>query len=813
MQNILIVDDRAENLLVLETILAQPDVNIVRVVSGKEALWNLLRDEFALVILDVQMPEMDGFETASFIRSNNKTRTVPIIFISAVSIEEKFISKGYEIGAVDYLVKPVDDAILKSKVNAFLALHKQKQLITEHSELLRKANEELEKEIRIIFEQAPIGINIIELTSGRLVKFNQTFCNITGYSHDELSTLTWQNITHPDDIAQQLDGLKRLYSGSLSVFSTEKRYIRKDSNIVWVSFKCIPLCVRENKLTLSLAIVEDITYKKQMEDIIKTERDKLKSIMDTMEDGIYIVTKDNDIDFINKSLLKEFGEVNGRKCYEYFHDRTQQCPWCKNNEVFAGKSVTWEWHSSKNNKTYSLFDTPLRNIDESIYKFEIFHDISDIKKAQAIMKRELDFQRAVAEVSEALLSPEMDIDDISVIVNKQAMKLTESLHGYVSETDRSAPEQTVSQYNVDNRYLRLAFPKDNDGYDALWGYAIDTKQAFYTNNPKEHTAYKCCIPEGNIPVKRFMCVPAIIKNNLIGNIALSNAERDYTDEDLNIIQRLAAIYAIAIDRKRMDEDLKTLNCNLEAMVKAETEKRQNQEQMLIQQSKMASMGEMIGLIAHQWRQPLNAIGLNIQDLGETYSCGEINDKYVEDIVGSTMNQINFMSKTIDDFKNFFIPAKEKQLFNVKTAIEELLSMFVHVFNRSKIHISIKTEQDALLVTEGYPNEFKQVVLNILNNSRDAVVTKKKNAPEINGWIELSINNNEGKSKVIVSIKDNGGGIPESIKERIFEPYFTTKGAGGTGIGLYMSKTIIETNMGGSLTVRNCDSGAEVRIEI
>lgn len=145
--------------------------------------------------------------------------------------------------------------------------------------------------------------------------------------------------------------------------------------------------------------------------------------------------------------------------------------------------------------------------------------------------------------------------------------------------------------------------------------------------------------------------------------------------------------------------------------------------MLIQQSKMASMGEMIGLIAHQWRQPLNAVGITIQDLEDAYKCGEVNDKYIDNVVDTTMKQVYFMSKTVDDFRDFFIPSKEKALFDVKLNIEELLSMFGHVFSKSNIHVSLQVEEDTFAFTDGYPNELKQVILNILNNSSDAIVSK------------------------------------------------------------------------------------------
>ena len=141
--NILIVDDRTENLLVLESLLEKIECNIIKATSGNEALSLMLYYEFALVLLDVQMPDIDGFETAEYIRMNSKTRYVPIIFVTAISKEQKCIFKGYEIGAVDYLFKPIEPIMLQSKVKVFLELYNQKKMIEEQARLLEMKVKEL----------------------------------------------------------------------------------------------------------------------------------------------------------------------------------------------------------------------------------------------------------------------------------------------------------------------------------------------------------------------------------------------------------------------------------------------------------------------------------------------------------------------------------------------------------------------------------------------------------------------------------------------------------------------------------------------
>ena len=145
---------------------------------------------------------------------------------------------------------------------------------------------------------------------------------------------------------------------------------------------------RTNELAeVNVKLQDDITKRKQAEEALRTERDKLKQIFEAMDDGVYIVNQDYDIEYVNPVLIADFGPYEGRKCYAYFHDREEVCPWCKNQDVFAGNTVRWEWYSLKNGKTYDLIDTPLRNIDGTISKLEIFRDITDRKRLETEMLR------------------------------------------------------------------------------------------------------------------------------------------------------------------------------------------------------------------------------------------------------------------------------------------------------------------------------------------------------------------------------------------------------------------------------------------
>ncbi|MCI4624891.1 MAG: PAS domain-containing sensor histidine kinase [Candidatus Magnetoovum sp. WYHC-5] len=258
---------------------------------------------------------------------------------------------------------------------------------------------------------------------------------------------------------------------------------------------------------------------------------------------------------------------------------------------------------------------------------------------------------------------------------------------------------------------------------------------------------------------------------------------------------------------------KILEETIRAEISEGIRKYKLQEQILIQQSKMASMGEIIGLIAHQWKQPLNAIFLHVQDLKDAYHYGELNEEYIKESTETIKQQIDFMSQTIDYFRNFLKPSNKKVVFSIKQAISELVDMFSEMYKKNNIKILLEdfSNPQITLSSIGYPNEFKQVLLNIINNSKDAIINRRViDGHFFEGYIHILCS--EEWDNICILIKDNGGGIKDDIMDKIFTPYFSTKKPdAGTGLGLYMSKTIIENNMGGKLIVKNVGEGAEFSI--
>lgn len=269
---------------------------------------------------------------------------------------------------------------------------------------------------------------------------------------------------------------------------------------------------------------------------------------------------------------------------------------------------------------------------------------------------------------------------------------------------------------------------------------------------------------------------------------------------------LAEIVFIGHDITQLQENEQYLQHEIEKQTLINVE----QQQLMFDQAKMAAMGEMIGNIAHQWRQPLNTLGLMIQDLEDAYTDEELDDAYLQNMTEKSMAQIQFMSKTIDDFRNFYQPNKKKERFDIAEAIQKTVGIIGITLENHAIRLEFDGVETGKYSISGYRNELQQVILNLLSNAQDAICDERDEGSE--RWIRISVT--QSAQSIQLCIEDNGGGIPAEAIERIFEPYYTTKEEGrGSGIGLYMSKMIIEQNMGGRLIAANGPLGASFTIII
>jgi len=242
------------------------------------------------------------------------------------------------------------------------------------------------------------------------------------------------------------------------------------------------------------------------------------------------------------------------------------------------------------------------------------------------------------------------------------------------------------------------------------------------------------------------------------------------------------------------KELLALNESLEKRIEDEVGNSRKKDLIMFQQARLASLGEMIANIAHQWRQPLGSLMMIVQGIQTKMELGKLTPEVVEEKVNDAILLGDSMSNTLEDFQNFFKPNRDKEEFSLKDCIEHSFELSKYILDKEKIGFHLKILHDVEM--HGFYNELSHVFLNIISNSKDALISKDHKK-----LIEIIVK--KSKNKIRINIVDNGGGIDEEILPHIFEPYYTTKyKSAGTGIGLYMSQQIIEKHMLGTIDCKN-----------
>lgn len=308
------------------------------------------------------------------------------------------------------------------------------------------------------------------------------------------------------------------------------------------------------------------------------------------------------------------------------------------------------------------------------------------------------------------------------------------------------------------------------------------------------------VPYGQYEIRALHKSGRVVNIEIYGTYIDVNGQRSLAGTVIDITARVTAEALVVQHQQTLEE----LNRTLEERISAELAVSREKDRMVMQQSRFAAMGEMVAGIAHQWRQPLNMLGMSVQALQLAHGKGILTAEFMERHTEKSLEVLKYMSQTIDDFRNFFRPEQAPHLFRLDEAIERVVSFF----SSSVMAIAITTDVRSRAVVCGHKNELSQVMLNILNNARDALFERHVEAPAIT----VAVTGGDKVGRIIVC--DNGGGIPDELIDRVFDPFFSTKDAAdGTGLGLYMVKSIVEKSMKGSVTVRNTGTGAEFTITL
>ncbi len=548
-------------------------------------------------------------------------------------------------------------------------------------------------------------------------------------------------------------------------------------------------------------IGELLDSQREREDALKESERKLRDIAANMGEGVYMLDRDGRVTFVNPEAENLLGwpqaELLGKEAHMLLHyhaeaEPAESCPIRRAN--FAGQTYRSrdELFVRRGGAVFnvSLVSAPILKNGELAGSVVAFYDITERKQYESRLHR---FYETISERKPDLSDQIRSLLELGGRDFAMDIGIVSRIEGERYEVAHVLdPSGAVAQGDVFG--LGRTYCRDT----LRLGEPLMIEHA----GASEWASHPCRL---DFKLEAYIGVPLTVAGRVYGTLNFSSARpssRPFTVTDREFIQLMAQWLGAELERRQVEEMLKRLNETLEQRVKAEVALNREKDHLLIRQSRLAAMGEMIGNIAHQWRQPLNALGLLLGNMQDAYAYGDLDQQYMDESVGKGRQLIDKMSATIDDFRNFFKPDRAKVRFDLAKVVKDALSVVEFSFQRGNIAVVLEGGPDISIV--GFPNEYAQVVLNMLGNAKEAIQERGVK----NGKVEVAISRDDDYA--YLAIRDNGGGVPDEIMEKIFDPYFTTREK-GTGIGLYMSKMIIETNMNGRIEAQNIDEGVEFKI--
>jgi len=411
-------------------------------------------------------------------------------------------------------------------------------------------------------------------------------------------------------------------------------------------------------------------------------------------------------------------------------------------ERLKHEAITLEWLGRS-------FEVSLSMLQSKEYLITL-HDITAYQRVDSQLQQSLEELRSKKEELQAVF--DLAANGISIL----------DLNGKFLYANRFF--QQMMGYSMEELYHESCISLSSPEYAEPSGHAV--QQA---------------IKEGSVQNFRKVCIT-------------KSGQRLFASMSLSYIKSRQEIVMITSD---ITQDM-AYREELERQIEEEVEKRTEQHEVLCHQSRLAAMGEMIDSIAHQWRQPLNALHIITQSMRHLFAHEQLTPQMLEDIEKQISEKVRFMSRTIDDFRTFFRQSKTKEAFELSSAINDAIQLIKPQLDESSIQIALNLPNSSLSI-EGYANEFRQVMLNLLTNAMTAL--RAQNGPR-----HITLTLFDSGNEVTLLVADNGGGIENTILERIFEPYFTTHES-GSGIGLYMVKMIVEHHLDGRISASNTLEGA------
>jgi PAS domain S-box-containing protein len=735
--NILMVDDQPGKLLSYEAILSELGENLIKANSGREALEHLLKTDVAVVLMDVSMPEIDGFQLADMIRQHPRFQKTAIIFISAVHLTDLDRLKGYERGAVDYISVPVIPDLLRAKVSIFSELHRKRRQLEQLNRELEQRVEERARELQESESQFRTLANSIPQLAwmanpdGTVFWYNQRWYDYTGQTLEEAQGWGWTAVHHKDHMDRVMEGVR-------SCWQTGKTYDdtyplrRHDGQYRWFLSRAVPIRDSHGAIVrwfgTSTDISEQIAAEEQIRDLnreLKQRVAELETIMRVLPVGVGI-SQDRNCDVIIPNAV--LADMLGTK---------------------TGQNI------SKNPGNGDL-------LGFNIYKEE-----------EPILPEQLPMQRAAA-TGQPINGDELELRyrdgrNAHIVVSANPLfddegNVRGSVGAHIDVTERKHMERMLRERA---ELLELAseaiIVRDRSGTVRYWNSGAE---ALYGWNREEALGR-------NINELLRATFPAPLEEIEGGIVNQGRWEGNvvhHTKEGREII--VASRQAAKLEGASGRETVLEINRDITAQYHAEEALRKTE--------RLAAMGRVAGIIAHEINNPLEAITNTFYLLRDHPSLNE-EAKYYAQLGEQELQRVTHIARQT---LSFYRESQRAIPVSIPEVLDDVLELQTRQLQISGVKLEKHYSTSGLV--QGFPVELKQVFLNLVGNAIQAM-------PE-GGRLKVSVleTGDSGQNRrVKVSICDTGKGIQPEDAKRLFEPFFTTKSTKGTGLGLWISKGIVQ----------------------
>ncbi|MFA7240688.1 MAG: PAS domain-containing sensor histidine kinase [Sulfuricellaceae bacterium] len=624
-----------------------------------------------------------------------------------------------------------------------------------------------------LYAFAPVGYLTLSC-EGAVSEINLTGAALLGGEHKKLLRCRFDSLVAAEDRERWYHLFVGMMKQEIGRNKIELGMKRSDGSVFHARLDCL-LVVQDDTPPAVRITLADIDELKQTEKKLRASNERVNLLLASTGEGIYAVDEKGVCIIANPACARLLGyatsdELLGRDMHGLMHYRHEDgsafpVEACPVHTVFRTARPAHQieelfWRADGSPLPVALSAYPMHREGAVVGAVVSFNDITERKrKDNALRNSESRFRNLVETTSDWIWEV-----DTHAVYTYASPKIHDIL-GYL-------PEEVLGKTPFDLMPATEA-QRVADLFDAI--VATRAPIANLENINLHKDGHPITLESSGVPI-----------------VDEQGIFRGYRGVDRDITAR-----------KQAEAQLRLLNESLEQRILDESKKSREKDLLLIQQSRLAAIGEVIHNVSHHWRQPLSAVSLILANIKDTYEFNELSQEYLDREVAGGQRLIREMSETIDRFRDIFTPDGEKQAFRVCDTLEEAICLLAPAFEAGNIDIDFEPRREALVVS-GYPADYSRVLMNVLTNARDAIARSN-----VAGEIRIKLE--KGDEAATVSILDNGGGIPADTLERIFDPYFTTK-EGGTGLGLYLAKTIMD-NMGGGIEIRNFGEGVEVQLAL